>query len=139
MDFDDVPTGGSLMVFGPDRDLFAILDNFTRFFEHESCGFCTPCRSGTFQLREVSDRLQSGRIHAMDLERIRMLAQVMGSASHCGLGKTAFNPMAQALEKRPELFGQRLTDTASPSFDPEAATAESRRIRKSSPESAHVL
>ena len=42
--FEDVPTGGSFMVFDHSRPVLDIVDNFTAFFVHESCGFCTPCR-----------------------------------------------------------------------------------------------
>ncbi|WP_444543072.1 NADH-ubiquinone oxidoreductase-F iron-sulfur binding region domain-containing protein [Methylomonas koyamae] len=43
--FEDLSTAGSFMVFNRSRNLFAIAQNFTDFFAHESCGFCTPCRS----------------------------------------------------------------------------------------------
>ena len=44
--FEDVPSGGSFMIFNQKRDLLKMVLNFTRFFSHESCGFCTPCRVG---------------------------------------------------------------------------------------------
>jgi [NiFe] hydrogenase diaphorase moiety large subunit len=42
-----VPCAGAFMVFDDTRDILAVVDNFARFFAHESCGFCTPCRVGT--------------------------------------------------------------------------------------------
>jgi [NiFe] hydrogenase diaphorase moiety large subunit len=45
--FEDVPCAGAVMVFDDTRDVLAVVDNFARFFAHESCGFCTPCRVGT--------------------------------------------------------------------------------------------
>ncbi len=45
--FEDLATGGSMMVFGPDRDVLDIALQFTDFFVSESCGWCTPCRVGT--------------------------------------------------------------------------------------------
>jgi [NiFe] hydrogenase diaphorase moiety large subunit len=45
--FEDVPSAGAFMVFDETRDMVQVVDNFARFFAHESCGFCTPCRVGT--------------------------------------------------------------------------------------------
>jgi NADH:ubiquinone oxidoreductase subunit F (NADH-binding)/NADH:ubiquinone oxidoreductase subunit E len=61
--------------------------NLMRFFEHESCGQCTPCRSGTEKVNELiaSDR--------WDLGLLAELSQVMRDASICGLGQAAPNPV----------------------------------------------
>ncbi|MGD0959682.1 MAG: NAD(P)H-dependent oxidoreductase subunit E, partial [Methylomonas sp.] len=45
--YEDLATGGSFMVFNNTRNVFDIVTNFSHFFAHESCGFCTPCRVGT--------------------------------------------------------------------------------------------
>src|SRR5512135_77801 len=45
--FGDLATGGSVIVFGPGRDIFEVVENFMEFFVEESCGWCTPCRAGT--------------------------------------------------------------------------------------------
>ncbi len=44
--FEDLATGGSMMIFGPQRDVLEIALQFTEFFAEESCGWCTPCRVG---------------------------------------------------------------------------------------------
>ncbi len=49
--FEDLATAGAFMVFSRRRDMFEVARNFTHFFAHESCGFCTPCRVGTSLLR----------------------------------------------------------------------------------------
>jgi len=61
--------------------------NLMRFFEHESCGQCTPCRSGTEKVNELiaSDR--------WNLPLLAELSQVMRDASICGLGQAAPNPV----------------------------------------------
>ena len=69
--FDDLPTGGSMMVFGPDRDLLEIVENFMDFFVEESCGYCTPCRVGNVLLRETLQSVRSGRAEPQDLENLR--------------------------------------------------------------------
>jgi len=65
--------------------------NLMQFFEHESCGQCTPCRSGTVQ----AGRLMQAPV--WDVERLGELAQVMRDASICGLGQAAPNPMDSVL------------------------------------------
>ena len=59
--FEDVPTAGAFMVFGRQRDLFDVARNFTHFFAHESCGFCTPCRVGTSLLKTTWTSWRRGR------------------------------------------------------------------------------
>ena len=50
--FEDVSTGGSIIVFGPHRDMLDVVENFLEFFIDESCGQCTPCREGVPKLLE---------------------------------------------------------------------------------------
>jgi formate dehydrogenase len=61
--------------------------NLMRFFEHESCGKCTPCRSGTAKASELI------RGDAWDRALLADLSQVMRDASICGLGQAAPNPV----------------------------------------------
>ena len=58
-----------------------------RFFEHESCGQCTPCRVGT---AKAATLMEAPR---WDADTLEDLAQVMGDASICGLGQAAPNPI----------------------------------------------
>ncbi len=66
--------------------------NLLRFFAHESCGQCTPCRGGTEKMVAL---LSSG--DALDEDTIRDLEQVMRDASICGLGQAAPNPVNHLL------------------------------------------
>ena len=59
--YDDLSTGGSLVVFGPDRNVVEIAPDFLSFFVHESCGYCTPCRVGNVLLKERLDRILDGK------------------------------------------------------------------------------
>jgi formate dehydrogenase beta subunit len=61
--------------------------NVMRFFEHESCGQCTPCRVGTSKAAQLMNA------PSWDSETLEDLAQVMGDASICGLGQAAPNPI----------------------------------------------
>jgi formate dehydrogenase len=70
------------------RDVAA---NLLRFFRHESCGQCTPCRVGTAQAEALLDE------PVWDAERLAALSQVMRDASICGLGQAAPNPFDSVL------------------------------------------
>ncbi|RAR54144.1 UNVERIFIED_CONTAM: NADH:ubiquinone oxidoreductase subunit F (NADH-binding) [Acidovorax defluvii] len=61
--------------------------NVMRFFEHESCGQCTPCRVGTAKAAQLMQAPQ------WDADLLDDLAQVMADASICGLGQAAPNPI----------------------------------------------
>lgn len=76
----------------------ALLRELMWFFEHESCGKCTPCRIGTRQARLLLDRILEGNHHADDIARLTSLAELMGAASFCGLGQSTKLPILSALE-----------------------------------------
>ena len=73
--------------------------NVMRFFAHESCGQCTPCRVGT----DKAAQLMSAEV--WDAETLQDLAQVMGDASICGLGQAAPNPIRCVLDYFPHEVG----------------------------------
>ena len=73
--------------------------NVMRFFAHESCGQCTPCRVGTDKAAQLMAR------EVWDREMLQDLAQVMGDASICGLGQAAPNPIRCVLEYFPHEVG----------------------------------
>lgn len=70
--------------------------NVMRFFEHESCGQCTPCRTGTAKSRALIDQ------DRWDLPLLADLSQVMRDASICGLGQAAPNPVDCVIKYFPE-------------------------------------
>jgi [NiFe] hydrogenase diaphorase moiety large subunit len=120
----DIRCGGSVMIFGAHRDLFTILLNFSRFFTHESCGLCTPCRAGNPQLLGLLEKLNRGHASAADLDKMRQWAAIIRHSSRCGLGQTAPRSLEQALDQFPRLFEEKLTRQAlfNPDFDLEQAT-----------------
>jgi NADH:ubiquinone oxidoreductase subunit F (NADH-binding)/NADH:ubiquinone oxidoreductase subunit E len=73
--------------------------NVMRFFAHESCGQCTPCRVGT----DKAAQLMTAEV--WDADTLQDLAQVMGDASICGLGQAAPNPIRCVLQYFPQEVG----------------------------------
>jgi formate dehydrogenase len=70
--------------------------NLMRFFHHESCGQCTPCRNGTAKASALIEQ------EKWDLELLADLSQVMRDASICGLGQAAPNPVDCVVKYFPE-------------------------------------
>jgi [NiFe] hydrogenase diaphorase moiety large subunit len=105
--FEDIPTGGSIIVFGPQRDMLAVAKNFMEFFVEESCGQCTPCREGNAKLLEGTELLEHGRCSMSYLRELCQLGETMQVASKCGLGQsspTAFLSIVQSFQD--ELMGR---------------------------------
>ena len=137
--FEDLPTGGSFMVFGQERDLLAIIGNFAHFFVHESCGFCTPCRVGTALLKNGLDKIASGHGTQYDLDEMKRMGALIKRRSHCGLGQTAANPILDSLQQFPHVFEQRLAHSNfEPYFDLDGALEEARQITHRDDAAAHL-
>ncbi len=102
--FDDLPTGGSLIVFGPERDLLGVVEAFMDFFAEESCGYCTPCRVGNVLLRDAVARVRKGRMEPADLDEMESLAETVRKTSRCGLGQTSPNPILSTLKNFRPLY-----------------------------------
>ncbi len=137
--FEDVPTAGAFMVFNNGRDMFKVAKNFTHFFEHESCGFCTPCRVGTALLTNLIDKLDSGHGSPYDFAEIEKMNQLLLSMSHCGLGRTACNPVLHTIAKFKHVFDKRLQcEDFVPAFDLDKALAVARQMTGRDDEGAHL-
>ncbi len=136
--FEDVPSAGAFMVFDGTRDMLAVVENFTRFFAHESCGFCTPCRVGTTLSAQMMTRVVSGKGSRRDLKDLAKVSQVMRSSSHCGLGATAGNPVLDALAKFRPSFDKRLRSLeVLPTFDLDESLAPAREATARDDAAAH--
>jgi len=93
LDFDTLQPHGcfigsaAVMVLSDQDSAVGAARNLMRFFEHESCGQCTPCRNGTAKASALIAQPK------WDLELLADLSQVMRDASICGLGQAAPNPV----------------------------------------------
>ena len=105
--FEDIPTGGSVIVFGPHRDMLDILHNFLEFFVDESCGQCTPCRLGNPKLLEGLEMLRKGTCSMAYLKELCSLGESMQVASKCGLGQSSPSAFLSVVEHfRDEIMGR---------------------------------
>jgi NADH-quinone oxidoreductase subunit F len=88
---------GGLVVLDDGDCMVDIARYFLRFTQDQSCGKCTFCRVGTRRMLDILDRIATGHGKRGDLEELEDLARAVGSASICGLGKTAPNPVLSTL------------------------------------------
>ena len=105
--FEDISTGGSIIVFGQQRDMLEVARNFMEFFVEESCGQCTPCREGNEKLLEGIEMLEEGCCPMAYLNELCGLAVTMQLASKCGLGQSSPNAFLSIVEHfEEELMGR---------------------------------
>jgi [NiFe] hydrogenase diaphorase moiety large subunit len=129
--FDDLSTGGSIMVFGENRDPLEVVEAFLEFFADESCGYCTPCRVGTTLLHNKIKSLREGKCTPDDLVYLKDLAETVKQMSRCGLGQTAGNPVLTTFDKFRSDYESLVQDRIEgrqPQFDISEATLEASSI-----------
>ena len=103
IDYDNLIALGSMMgsggmiVMDEDNCMVDIARFFLDFTVDESCGKCTPCREGTKRMLELLDKITEGKGEASDIDKLETLAKTIKSASLCGLGQTAPNPVLSTL------------------------------------------
>lgn len=125
--YGDCATGGSIMIFNKQRNLFDIVANFMDFFIDESCGSCISCRAGNVIVRNTLQKIISGNGVAADLDLLLELGTIMKTANRCGLGQSSANPVITTIQNFRSEYDKKLrndTDYAT-EFDMAAAVAES--------------
>ncbi|MEW6050132.1 MAG: NADH-ubiquinone oxidoreductase-F iron-sulfur binding region domain-containing protein [Candidatus Zixiibacteriota bacterium] len=104
VDFDSLTAVGSMMGSGG----MIVMDDKTcmvdvaRYFLHflvaESCGKCTPCREGLYQLHALTEKVCNGEGTEADLEKMEQLSKMVVVGSLCGLGKSGPNPLMSTIQ-----------------------------------------
>jgi len=132
--YDDLATGGSIMVFGPKRDPVYLAWKFMEFFCDESCGHCTPCRVGNHLMRKKLESILSGRGTDKDIDYLLELADTIKFTSRCGLGQTSPNCIVSSLKNFRASYLKHISKNTSrdtlfkPSFDPLIELSQSSAI-----------
>lgn len=96
--YEDVATGGSIIVFGPQTDMLDVAENFMEFFAEESCGQCFLCRMGNEKILKGIKKLKEGRLSVKELNDLENLGRSMQKGSKCGLGQTSANAFLSIVE-----------------------------------------
>ena len=100
---------GGVIVIDDQTCIVDALWNVTRFYEHESCGKCTPCRGGTYWMAEVFERLENGHGKDTDIELLASVADNILGKSFCALGDAAAMPVQGALKHFRDEFEYHVT------------------------------
>ncbi len=102
--YDDLATGGSVMIFNKSRNILEIVRAFMEFFIEESCGYCTPCRVGNILLKNSIDKIMDGKGEPSDIPYLERLCNTIKTASRCGLGQTSSNPVQTSLKNFNKIY-----------------------------------
>ncbi|HOM71742.1 MAG TPA: NADH-ubiquinone oxidoreductase-F iron-sulfur binding region domain-containing protein, partial [Armatimonadota bacterium] len=114
--FEDLPPGaGALIVIDEDKCIVDIMQNCAKFFLHESCGQCVPCREGTKRLYELFTWWQGGAGSPGDLALAQSLGDVMSVSAKCGLGQFAATAFRTSLPLFEEEYRAHVVDRVCPS------------------------
>ena len=106
---------GGMIVLDEDDCMVNVAKYFLQFTQSESCGKCVPCRIGTKRLLEILDRITKGKGKEEDIELLQTLSSNIKSASLCGLGQTAPNPVMSTLKYFRDEYDAHIRDKKCPS------------------------
>ena len=127
---EDLPTGGSMIVIGKNRDLLKdVVLNFMHFFADESCGSCVTCRSFNMILKNKIEKIVEGKGISKDLDDMLAWSEILRKTTRCGLGQTSSNPITSTLKNFKSLYDVRVKNTDYQSdFDMQKAVLESCEV-----------
>jgi NADP-reducing hydrogenase subunit HndC len=103
IDYDNLLAAGSMMgsggmiVMDEDDCMVGIAKFYLEFTLEESCGKCSPCRIGNKRLYEILEKITNGNGEEVDIERLKLLSNVIKDTSLCGLGQTSPNPVLSTI------------------------------------------
>ena len=104
LDYDSVVGAGSmlgtraLMVFDDTTSVVRVIARWTDFYQHESCGKCTPCREGTYWMKQVMHRLEAGKGLESDVDLLLDVAGNIAGRSFCALGDASATPIQSGIK-----------------------------------------
>lgn len=127
LDFESVGAAGSMLgtralqIFDETTCVVRAVSRWTDFYAHESCGKCTPCREGTYWLKQMLKRLDAGQGTEEDLSTMNDIADNILGRSFCALGDGATSPIHSSIKYFREEYLAHFTHGGCP-FDPAKST-----------------
>jgi len=128
LDFEGVGAAGSMLgtralqIFDDTTCVVRATLRWTEFYQHESCGKCTPCREGTYWMVRVLDRLDRGQGTEEDLDKLLDICDNIAGRAFCAFGDGAISPVVSTIKYFRDEFIEHFKRGGCP-FDPAAATA----------------
>lgn len=110
LDFESVAAAGSMLgtralqIFDETTSVVRAVSRWIDFYAHESCGKCTPCREGTFWLKQIMTRLELGQGTQDDIDKLVDICDNILGRSFCALGDGATSPVTSAVQYFREEF-----------------------------------
>ena len=127
LDFESVAAAGSLLgtralqIFDETTCALRAALRWTEFYQHESCGKCTPCREGTYWMVRTIQRLEDGNGTDEDLDKLLDIGDNIVGRAFCALGDAAPAPITSVIKYFRDEIMQHLKEGGCP-FDPAAST-----------------
>jgi NADH-quinone oxidoreductase subunit F len=127
LDFEAVGKAGSMLgtralqIFDETTCVVRAALRWTEFYQHESCGKCTPCREGTYWMVRILDRLQNGQGTDEDLDKLLDICDNILGRAFCAFGDGAISPVVSAIKYFRDEFIEHGKRGGCP-FDPAAST-----------------
>ncbi|WNB85951.1 NADH-quinone oxidoreductase subunit NuoF [Cellulomonas sp. ATA003] len=128
LDYESVGAAGSMLgtralqIFDETTSVVRAVTRWTEFYAHESCGKCTPCREGTFWLKQVLRRLEAGQGTPDDIDLLLDTCENILGRAFCALGDGATSPITSAIQYFREEFEAGTHTPASVLFPPERSS-----------------
>ena len=128
LDFESVAAAGSMLgtralqIFDETVSVVRAVSRWTDFYAQESCGKCTPCREGTFWLKQIMERLEHGKGTQDDIDKLLDICDNILGRAFCALGDGATSPITSAVQYFREEFEAGMHTPASELFPPAAST-----------------
>lgn len=127
LDYEAVAEAGSMLatralqVFDETTSVVRVITRWVEFYQHESCGKCTPCREGTYWMKQILLRLEAGRGLPGDIDLLNEIAGNIAGRSFCALGDASATPVHSGIARFREEFEAGLTTPARELFPYEAS------------------
>ena len=127
MDFESVAAAGSglgtrsVQIFDETTCVVRVILRWMEFYQHESCGKCTPCREGTYWLVRMIQRLENGDGTDEDVDKLLDICDNIVGRAFCALGDSVGPPITSAVKYFRDEFLQHQKEGGCP-FDPAAST-----------------
>ncbi|MEW5985693.1 MAG: NADH-quinone oxidoreductase subunit NuoF [Chloroflexota bacterium] len=109
--FNSIMGSASIIVLDETVDMVWAAMKITHFFAHESCGKCTPCREGTYWLKQIFHRIWEGHGTEADVKLLEAVANQMTGKCLCALGEFATSPVLSTIKHFPEDYRKRVRKT----------------------------
>ena len=124
LEYDSLLGSASLIVMDETVDMVWAALRMIHFFNHESCGKCTPCREGTYWLESVLRRILDGRGQESDIKLLESIAKQMQGETLCALGEFATSPVLSTIKHFPEDYRTKINNVSSSNGRGEQKSAE---------------